>query len=320
MRKIASLALMGLSMLLPLPALAQADYPNRPITLVVGYGAGGSTDLASRVAAAGMEKILGQPVVVENRTGGNGAVGTQAVFNAAPDGYTIGMTSGSIMTVLPWTMNLGFDPLQLTYVGSVLESYYALFSGSQKPWQNIDEFITAAKASPLVVANSGGFGIPDIAMAQVAQAAGGFEYRTVPTTGGGEQALRLLSGDVDVSPNSAAPTLQHVRSGALRPILILSPSWPELEAMGVPLSTEKFGFSTRNLSALVAPPGLPEDIRQKLEDALKQVMEHPAYTEQFRNVGELIEFKTGAEIRQAVEETQAVQRKIGVQLGQALAR
>jgi tripartite-type tricarboxylate transporter receptor subunit TctC len=295
-------------------AASAQDYPNRPITIIVGYGAGGSTDLATRVVAAHMEKTLGQPIVIENKTGGNGAVGTQAVFNAAPDGYTLGMTSGSILTVLPWTMDLGFDPLKLTFIGSVLESRYALFTGANSKFSTIEELIDWAKAHPneLVAANSGGFGLPDIAMAQLSDAVGGITYRTLPTSGGAEQVVKLLAGDADVAPNSAAPTKPHLASGKIRPLLVLSPDWPELEKMGVPVAQKLYGFSVRNLSALVAPPGLPEDIRQKLEDALKAAMDDPEVRKRMdEGVGENTDFKTGAEIKQAAIETQAAQKAAG---------
>src|SRR5688572_25667692 len=95
--------------------------------MIVGYGAGAATDLAARTVAAHMEKTLGQPIIVENRPGGNGTTGTRAVFSAPPDGYTIGMTSGSILTVLPWTTDIRFDPLELTFIGSTHESYYAIW-------------------------------------------------------------------------------------------------------------------------------------------------------------------------------------------------
>lgn len=89
-------------------------------------------------------------------------------------------------------MKLGFDPQQLTYIGSVLESYYAPLVGATKPWQTVEDFVAAAKGpQQLVMSNSSGFGIPDIAMAQFAQAAGGFEYRTLPTTGGAEQVVAV---------------------------------------------------------------------------------------------------------------------------------
>jgi tripartite-type tricarboxylate transporter receptor subunit TctC len=316
MKRLWTAAGLAMSLFVAAPVAAQENYPRRPITMIVGYGAGGSTDLGARVVAGAMEKILGQPITVENRTGGNGAVGTQAVFNAKPDGYTIGMTSGSILTVLPWTMQLGYDPLKLTYIGSVLESLYALFVSADSPFKTADDLIKFAKSGQrqLVLANSGGFGIPDIAMAQFAQAGGGFQYRTLPTTGGAEQVVRLLAGDADVSPNSAAPTLSHFRSGKLRALLVLSPSWPELEKAGVPLSSKLYGFDTRNLSAIVGPPGLPEDIRKKLEDALAQAMKDPAVQAQLEKVGELIVFKTGAQIHEAAVQTQAVQKAVGEKL------
>jgi tripartite-type tricarboxylate transporter receptor subunit TctC len=92
-------------------------YPTRPIRIVVGYTAGGSTDLAARAVGAHMEKTLGQPITIENRPGGNGAVGTGAVAKATPDGYTLTMTSGSILTIMPWVVELGFEPLDLTFIG-----------------------------------------------------------------------------------------------------------------------------------------------------------------------------------------------------------
>ncbi len=295
-------------------------YPSRPITVIVGYTPGGSTDLAARTVAAHMEKTLGQPIVIENRPGGNGAVGTIAAFKAAPDGYTLVMTSGSILTVMPWTVDLGFDPLQLSFFGSTHESLHVQLVRSDSPWKTIQEMVAWAKANPnkLIHATSGGFGINDIGMAQLANAGGGFEYRTLPTGGGAEQILKLLSGDAHTEQNSAAPTLAHIRSGAVRPLLILTPAWPELEKMGVPLSQNVYGFTVRNLSSMAGPPGLPEEIRQKLEDALKKAMEDKTVLEQMhRAVGELIVYKTGKQIREDIRQVQAEHRAIAEQLGKA---
>jgi tripartite-type tricarboxylate transporter receptor subunit TctC len=313
------IALVAAALLTPLTAEAQV-YPSRPIRIIVGYGAGGSTDLATRMVASHMEKTLKQPVTVENRTGGNGAVGTGAVFNSPPDGYTLTMTSGSILTVIPWTTELGFDPLKLSFVGSVLESMYAQFVKADSPWGTIEDLVNYTKQNPnkVIYANSGAFGLPDIGMAQLAKAVGGLQYRTMPTTGGAEQVLKLLSGDAHTEQNSATPTLQHIKSGAIRPLLIVSKSWPELERMGVPLSSQKYGFSVRNLSALAGPPALPEDIRQKLEDALAAAVADPETREKLDKIGEFIEFKTGKEILAAAREVQAEQRLIGEQLGRSL--
>ena len=295
-------------------------YPARPITMIVGYGAGGSTDLAARIVASHMEKTLGQPIIIENKLGGNGAVGTRSVFLAKPDGYTIGMTSGSILTVLPYTMDVGFDPLKLTFIGSTHESYYAIWVRADSRYKTVQDLAAYAKANPdkVVSANSGGFGIPDIAMAQLAQANGGFTYRTVPTSGGAEQVLKLLAGDVEVQANSATPTLSHLREGKIRAVLVVSTSWPELEKLGVPLSSKLYGFTARNLSSIVGPPDLPEPIRQKLEDALKKAMDDPAIHERLVNTGELIEFKTGKQIKDDATKAQADQYLVAKQLGKAI--
>lgn len=303
--------------LLPFGAQSADPYPVRPIRMIVGYGAGGSTDLAARIVSAHMEKTLRQPITVENRTGGNGAVGTGAVYNSTPDGYVLAMTSGSILTVLPWTSDLGFDPLKMTFIGSVLESKYAQFVKGDSPWKTIDDLVAHIKANPnkIVYANSGAFGLPDIGMAQLAKAVGGLQYRTMPTTGGAEQVLKLLAGDAHTQQNSATPTTQHIASGAIRPLLIVSKAWPELEKMGVPLSSKRFGFTVRNLSALVGPPGLPEDIRGKLEEALRKAMEDKEVLAQLEKIGEFIEFKTGKEILEVARQVQAEQKVIGEQLG-----
>jgi len=295
-------------------------YPTRPITMIVGYGAGGSTDLAARVVAAHLEKTLGQPIIIENKVGGNGTVGTRSIFTAKPDGYTIGMTSGSILTVLPYTMEIGFDPLKLTFIGSAHESYYAIWVRSDSRYKTIQDLVAYAKANPdkLVSANSGGYGIPDIAMAQLAQATGGFTYRTVPTSGGAEQILKMLAGDVEVQANSATATLSHMREGKIRSLLIVSTSWPELEKLGVPLSSKLYGFTARNLASVVGPPGLPEPIRRQLEDALRKAMDDPATRERLQNTGELIEFKTGKEILEAATKVQADQYVVTKQLGKAI--
>ena len=320
MKFFAGLVAFGAALVLSLTQPMAQDYPSRPIRIIVGYGAGGSTDLATRIVAAHMEKTLKQPMLVENRLGGNGAVGTGAVYNSPPDGYTLTMTSGSILTVLPWTTELGFDPLKMTFVGSVLESMYAQFVKGDSEWKTVDDMVKFIRENPnkVVYANSGAFGLPDIGMAQLAKAVGGLQYRTMPTTGGAEQVLKLLSGDAQTQQNSATPTLSHIKTGAIRPVLVVSKSWPELEKMGVPLSSAKYGFTVRNLSSLAGPPGLPEQIRKKLEDALRAAVEDPETRAKLDNIGEFIEFKTGKEILEVAIQVQAEQKAVGEILGKVL--
>jgi tripartite-type tricarboxylate transporter receptor subunit TctC len=108
-----------------------------------------------------------------------------------------------------------------------------------------------------------------------------------------------------------------MREGKLRALLIVSTGWPELEKLGVPLSSKVYSFTTRNLSAVVAPPGLPEPMRLRLEDALKKAMEDPAIHERLVNTGELIEFKTGAQIKEIATKVQAEQYQVAKILGKA---
>ncbi|MBM3572951.1 MAG: hypothetical protein FJX52_11450 [Alphaproteobacteria bacterium] len=197
---------------------------------------------------------------------------------------------------------------------------YAQFVKGDSTWQTIDDLVKYTKENPnkIVYANSGAFGLPDIGMAQLARAVGGLQYRTLPTTGGAEQVLKLLSGDAHTQQNSATPTLQHIKSGAIRPVLIVSKSWPELERMGVPLSDKRYGFTVRNLSSLAGPPGLPEPIRQKLEDALRAAVKDGETREKLDKIGEFIEFKTGKEIFEAARTVQAEQKVVSEQLGKVL--
>ena len=105
--------------------------------------------------------------------------------------------------------------------------------------------------------------------------------------------------------------MSHLKSGAIRALVVFSTSWPELEKMGVPLTSKLYGFSARNLSAVVGPPNLPEPVRKKLEDALAKAMKDPATIEKLEKIGELIEYKTGAQIRDVAVKVQAEQLEIG---------
>ena len=256
------------------------DYPTRPIRMIVGYGAGGSTDLAARIVAAHMEKTLGQPITVENRPGGNGAVGTRAVFNATPDGYTLDHDLGldpDRACPGPWT--LGFDPLKLTL--HRLDARIVLRA------------VRAARTAPGRRSTS-----CRLRQGQPEQA-GDREFRRLRPSrhrhgaarqrgrrlavphradhrrrrAGAEAALRRRRRP---SRTRRRRPLPHIRAGAIRALLVVSTSWPELEKKGVPLRSKKSTASACAISpSLAGPPGLPEPIRQKLEDALKKAMDDP---------------------------------------------
>lgn len=273
--------------------------PTSPITLIVPYGAGGSTDTIGRLLADHMEGTLGVPVVVENVPGGVGAVGIQQLANSAPDGYTLSLTSGSIQTIVPHTTPLDYDIWEMTFIASTHESVAGRFTTPATGFTTIDELIAYGQTAgnELIDVTSGGFGLPDIGSVLLSEAVGGLNYRPLATDGGAESVLRLLAGDADMGQNSASTTSAYIETGELIPLLIESASWPALEAMGVPKSSDLYGYTIVNPASLLAPAGLPENIRQTLENAVKAALEDVSVFEAMALTNELVMFKTGQEAK-----------------------
>ncbi len=302
----------ALSLILSGVAGAQ-DYPTRPIRLIVGYGAGGATDLAARIVADHMEKTLRQPITVENRPGGNGTVGTRAVFQAAPDGYTLGMTSGSILTVLPWTMDIGFDPLKLTFIGSTHESFYALFVKGDSPWKTRAGARDVCEGEPEPAHHRE---LRRLRPAGHRPGPAGQGHRRVavphrPDLGrrraGPEAPVRRRPGPgelgrghpvaPEVGRDPRAPRLQHVLARARED--------------GGPAQLEGLRFQRPQPFRGGRPAELPEPIRKKLEDALAKAMGDPDTLAKLEKIGELVEYKTGQQIKDAATRVQAEQLEVG---------
>jgi len=279
------------------PANAVAWKPSGPMTLVIPYGPGGSTDIIGRLLAKKMESYFGVPIVVENVAGGNGAVGAQRVNNAKPDGLTIAMLSGSIQTIIPPTTAIGFETLSLSFIESTHESVAARFVSKKSGFKTIQDVIAAGKTRFLIDVTSGGYGLPDLGTALLSKKTGGIKYRALATSGGAESVLRLLSGDADMGQNSASTTVAHIKTGDLIPVLIESDTWPLLEAMGIPKSKTLFGYSISNPSAVVGPPGLPAPIRLEIQKAIKAALDDPIVKANMEKTFEMVRFKTGTEAR-----------------------
>ena len=261
--------------------------------------------------AQGLEKLLGQPVVVENKEGGGGAVGLGLLYKAAPDGYTIGVGTGTNMTIAPHALEVTYDPLKFSYVSGYAEFLYALVVSAQLPVKTVNEFTDYAKANPgkVVLATTGGFGIHDVGMAMLAQKAGGFEWRTLPTNSSAEATTRVLAGDANVRITSPGPSLDYMKEGSLRALAVMSPSWSELEKSGIPNMKDVHGFSLPNSMTIIAPPGLPEEIRQKLESAVADSLKDKEVLERLDKIGERTILKNSTEIK---AETERLYNEFGV--------
>ncbi len=265
-----------------LPALAaprlghaQSDYPNRPIRIIVGFAAGGGTDLTTRALQPKMQALLGQPIVVDNRPGAGGNIATEQVVRAAPDGYTLLMGTIAALAINPTLYgNLPFDPATdltpISQSGSILN---VLVVPVDRPWRSVPELIAAAKARPdtLSYASSGVGGAGHLAGALFDQMAG---IRTVhvPYRGGGPLMTDLVGGKVDFSFATAPTAIPQIQGGRLRalgvPTLRRSPLLPDAPTIAETLP----GYEVGNWYALVGPRGLPEPVVQKLGDAIRATL------------------------------------------------
>jgi len=266
--------------LLPLakPALAQ-EYPSRPIRLLVGFAAGGSSDVFARAIAPRMQALLGQPVVIENRPGAGGNIATEATARSAPDGYTLLLGTIGPLAINPTLYgNLSFDPLKdLTPVSLIGEVPNVLAVPVDRPFRSVGDIITAAKARPEALNfGSSGIGSAGHLAAEQLNLMAGIRTTHVPYRGGGALLPELIAGRVDYAFTTALNGIPQAEAGKLRILgvpngkrVALLPGIPTIAESGLP------GFDGVDWAAMMAPPGLPAPILAKLNAAMQSVLKEP---------------------------------------------
>ena len=272
------LGLIGTS-LISLPAAAPGQaYPNKAITVFCGYSPGATTDLTARALAGAAEKILGVPVVVENKAGGSATVCAALVASKPPDGYTLGILDMAALTVRPHLLKVAFNPL--TDFTLILQ--YGLYVGglcvlSESPIKTIDEFIAHAKAHPgLTYGASGQFSRGHLAMELFANCKG-LTFKHVPFKGGAPANTALLGKHLDFVGGSGGH-IPYVKQGVFRMLMVFSmekrdPQFPNI------LMQKELGCEDvpPNAYLLIAPKGLPDPIFKKAHDAFKKASEQPDF-------------------------------------------
>ncbi|OGA96106.1 MAG: hypothetical protein A3G27_09790, partial [Betaproteobacteria bacterium RIFCSPLOWO2_12_FULL_66_14] len=207
----------------PLLAIAQA-FPSKPVRIVVPLEPGGAVDIAARRLAPKLQEALGQPIIVENRGGAAGQIGTQVVAKAAPDGYTILFTIGGahVLSMLAYK-NLPYHPVRdFTPITSVADTLLAISARVNFPAGNVREMIDYAKRNPGKVSygHTGVGGVTHLAMEQI-RALSGTELISVPFKGGGPLAQNLSGGQIDMSVQPLAPVMAQVKAGKVKVLGIL---------------------------------------------------------------------------------------------------
>jgi tripartite-type tricarboxylate transporter receptor subunit TctC len=276
---------------LPSAALAQSDYPTRAISMVVPFPPGGQADLAARPTAAAMERVLRQPVVVQNRGGAAGAIGNAFVARSAPDGYTILMALSSLAVIPEAERLFGRAPPytvdQLAPVALVNADPTMLAVPASAPWRTMEEFIAAAKANPgsIPYGSSGTYGTLHVAMEMLAAAAG-IRLLHVPFTGAGPAITALLGGQIQALASAPGTLTQHAREGRVRVLgcwgrdrVAAFPEAPTFIEKGFP-EVEFYIWA-----GLFAPAGVPDPVMARLREAVRQAVQDPDLVRAFTAAG-----------------------------------
>src|SRR3954470_9290530 len=268
-------------------AFAQA-WPSRPIRIIVCYAPGGVTDVVARLVAQPLAEALGQSIVVENKPGANGMIGSQIVADSAPDGYTLLMyVDGN--TVLPSIMKkMPFEPLKAFAPITVLgRGSHVIVAHPTLPVRSLGDLIDYAKKHPGELSYaSPGLASPQSLSVEAIKSAKGIDIVHVPYKGGGQAIADVASGTVKVGVLGMAPTLPHLQGGKLIALAVtgarrspLLPDVPTVAEVAVP------GFETPQWQGMVAPAGTPPAVVMRLHDELVRIMATPGIVERMKAIG-----------------------------------
>jgi tripartite-type tricarboxylate transporter receptor subunit TctC len=288
-------------------AFAQGDYPNRNITMIVPFPAGGQADLAARPVAAALERLLGKPVIVDNRAGGaGGSVGNAQAARAEPDGYTLLMTLSSL-AVLPEADRLferpvAYEVSQFVPIARVLADPTLLAVPASAPWQTLKDFVEDAKARPgqIPYGSSGPYGTLHIAMEMFAASAG-IKLLHVPFRGAGPALTALLSGTVQALASAPGTLKQQVEDGKMRVLANWGAeriaSFPDLPTFG------ELGYKDVEFyiwAGLFAQSALPQPIMARLREAMAGAVKAPEVIKTFDTAGSPVAYMDAPEFSKFV--------------------
>lgn len=268
-------------------ALAQDKYPSKLITWICPYGAGGNADNRSRQVSRIMGTLLGQTIIVDNKAGGGGNIGTEAIARAKPDGYTIGMGNFAPLAVNQALFKkLSFDPQNdLVPIMLIERGPLVLMVRSDSPYKSVKDLVAAAKAGPLAYA-SGGIGGTHHLSGALFESAAGIDMTHVPYKSGSAGAQDLMGGQVQLMFEQMYAAMPSLKGGRLRGLAITSktrsPLLPDLPTMA------EAGYPTvevLNWQGIIGPKGLPADIVKILNAAGNKALQDPALRETMLSQG-----------------------------------
>lgn len=269
------------------PAAAE-EWPTRPIQWIVPVDPGGATDVSARIIQEPVSKILGQPVVIENRPGGSGVIATEAAVGAKPDGYTITLiytshaANPSLLKSLPYDSERDVTPVAFFWRAPLAISVHP-----GQPYQTLKDLIDAAKADPgAIPIATGGIGTGAHFASELFQHAAGIKLQHIPYKGASGATTDVVAGNVPVLSSNASVPGAQLEPGQLRPLAVtgaqrspLLPDVPTVAELGYP------GFEYYEWIGFVGPAGLPAEITNKLNAAITEAIKDPKVAERFKEMG-----------------------------------
>ena len=272
-----------------LPSASQAQtWPSQPIRIIVPFQAGDLADVIARMVGQKIGDDLGQPVVVENRSGASGLVGLQAAMQAPPDGHTFVMGQMGGMAVAPNINRQPFDVrTEFKGVAGMYSNYLVLVAANDFAPRTLTEIIAYARANPgkLTMASNGQGGFPHLAFEQIRREAGGFEYTHVPYKGSSQIPADVISSRVDVTILGYSTLMPHVEAGRMKAVAITGTRRntlsPDLPTVG---ETVK-GYSALGWFGLFARSGTPTDVVEKVNASVNKALEMPDIVERAKTMG-----------------------------------
>lgn len=268
------------------PAVAQTNWPDKPVKLVVGFTPGSATDVTARMFAQKFQEAWGQPVIVDNVAGNSGAIGTDKVAKAAPDGYTLMWSGNAAITILPSMQQLPFDPVKdFEHITTTLVMASVIFVNSDLPVKSLAELIAYAQANPGKLSfGSPGVGTPQHIAGELLCKLAGIKMEHIPYRGA--NLTDTMSGIVPVGIQNAGAAMPFVRDGRVRGLALTSlkrspnaPDLPTVAELGFP------GFEATSWFALLAPKGTPKPIVDKVRAEALKVLADPEMVKKFAVIG-----------------------------------
>jgi tripartite-type tricarboxylate transporter receptor subunit TctC len=271
------------------PAPAQDAFPSKPVRFVVAFATGGVSDIVGRVVAQKWSETLGQQVVVENRAGAGGTIGTEYTAKAAPDGYTLVLSSPTQLAIAPaLRKNVPYDPLKdFTPIGGIAFTPNILTINTALPFQNLADLVAYAKANPGKLSfGSSGPGSVGHLSGEVLRTTTGVDLLHVPYKSAGAAYPDMISGTVSMVFDTLPSAIQHVKSGKARPIALMSdkrspllPDVPTFAEAGFPQATLRFWIGVHG------PANIPPAVVQKLNESLNRALTAQDLRDRFVTLG-----------------------------------